>query len=274
MILKDRDGIERCSLDPENGLLSVSSDDKLYRAKAVDSDEGLLLRMPSSRFLNGRINLEADRLRALAQRSEEIEAEFAGLGNEGFIHYDWLFPQLVNTFITESEQGFRQANLLTIRDAQISDFVPMVKLMDYCKIDAKTAAWILGRFFKLQTFIDKTDIRFCLHMDQVLLEPGFHRMVYLGWHYTDTDCDNNIALAGKALLDWTIPHDIDEERRFIDLLRHFSMSPRGIKGQQAHAELYEFIKKYWGRSYYPFTYYVESNKHWLQTEASLTIKEG
>lgn len=272
LILKDRDGIERCSLDPENALLSISSYDKLYRVQAMDSDEELLLRMPNSRFLNGRINLEAEHLRALAQESEKIEAKFAGSGNDGYIHYDWLFPQLVDTFITESEQDFRQANLLAIRDARVSDFVPMVKLMDYCKIDAKTAAWILGRFFKLQTFTDQTDIHFSFHVDQVLLEPVYHRMVYLGWQ--DSDGDDNITLAGKAILDWTISHDIDDEERFIDLLRHFSSMPRGTTGGQAHAELYGFIKKYWGRKYYPFTYYIESDKRWLQSKTSLFFKEG
>ena len=153
------------AVDPDKGLLSVSDKYKLYHALAPDGTGDFLLRIPNERSQNGQINFEAEKLRFLDKASRRFEQAYqeAKGDPEARVHYDWLFPELFDSFITDSDQGSRQINLLRVRDAGVSDFVPLAKLQaKYC-IDAKTCTWILGRFFKLQTFLEHVGSFYVFH---------------------------------------------------------------------------------------------------------------
>ena len=273
MILHNRDGTPKCSVDPDKGLLSVSDKYKLYHALAPDGTGDFLLRIPNERSQNGQINFEAEKLRFLDKASRRFEQAYqeAKGDPEARVHYDWLFPELFDSFITDSDQGSRQINLLRVRDAGVSDFVPLAKLQaKYC-IDAKTCTWILGRFFKLQTFLEHVGSFYVFHADQVILEPKAHRMVYLDW---SEDYDvyhwDSVNRAASSMLSWLKFNDTPEEQRFADLLRYFVDETSEMRGEDAHRLLYQHVEEWWGYHYYPFTYFDKDTNTWLQLDTGFT----
>ena len=126
MILKDRDGKEICSFDKSDLLFSSDAEQiKIYRVRSIADGKIKLLKVPYDKFSNNLIQNEASFLRFLAEKSDEYEMKNKELGHDYAIHYDWLFPVLEESFLTGSDQGGRQMNLLSIRDANVSDFVPI-----------------------------------------------------------------------------------------------------------------------------------------------------
>lgn len=270
MILHSRDGTIKCSVDPEKGLLSVSDKYKLYHAQAPDGTGDFLLRIPNARSQNGQINSEAEKLRFLERASQRIEQVYQeAKGNpEAHVHYDWLFPELFDSFITDSEQDGRQVNLLCVKDAAVSDFIPLTKLQSKYSIDAKTCTWILGRFFKLQTFLEQIGSFYVFHADQVILEPKMHRMVYLDWSENPNAYHgDSVNRAASNMLSWLKFNDTPEEQRFADLLNYLANETTEMRGEDAHKLLYRHVGEWWGYKYYPFTYFDKDIQSWRQLDA-------
>ena len=272
MILHDRGGTEKCVI-PENALVYESRSFRLYRALSLDQTQNYLLRIPRDATLNGEIDAEAETLKHLASCSAEIEAEYAESKHDpsARVHYDWLFPQLVDTFILDESQGYRQANLLSVIDGNIAEFYPLPKLMNAYRVDAKTAAWVLGRFFKLQTFLESVDVTLNFRADQVLVEPKMHRVVYLGWclmgNGKSSDCGK---LAARTILGWQENNGTEHEDDFRNLLEKIAdPSQTRLDGVNLHQMLYGNLVTWWGRNYHPFTYLDRASRQWKQLEATL-----
>lgn len=268
MILTDEKGAQMCQLDPETGLLSETDWFRLYLAKSLDGAQSYLLRVPTEAYYNGEINLEAFALTHLATCSENIEAEFSKQKKNpnARVHYDWLFPKLAMTFLTGEDQGERQVNLLSIVDGKVEDFVPMAKLMTKYKVDAKTGAWILGRLYKLQSFLEENGGPYNFNVDGVILEPRFHRMVYLGAVRSGEWCDWDVSArnATAAINDWVEFNGTEHEEEFRELLSWFYDKENDHKwtGTEAHRILYDNLEKWWGHKYHPFTYMERESGTW------------
>lgn len=266
MILCDRDGVQKCIV-PENALVYKSERYRLYRALSLDEKQSYLLRIPCDAALNGEVNSEAETLKLLKAKSDDLEEKKALVtdGPATRIHYDWLFPQLVDTFILGEDQGYRQANLLSILDGDVADFYPLPKLKNSYFVDAKSAAWILGRFFKLQTFLDDIGVYYKFDPNQVLIEPKYHQVVYIDWtHTSDINHYNNGKLMAKTMLDWLKDNDIDHEADFRKLLTSIKDMPNdnALDGIGLHRLLYGDIYEWWGCKYYPFTYFDRTSGEW------------
>ncbi len=268
MILVDDKGTEMCELDPESGLLSVSDWFRLYLAKSLDGKQSYLMRVPTEAYHNGEINLEAEVLIHLEACSKNIEAEYAKekKNPEARVHYDWLVPKLAATFIADEDQGHRQINLLSIVDGQVEDFVPMAKLVEKYKVDVKTAAWILGRLYKLQSFLEMCGGLYNFEVDGVILEPRMHRMVYLGMPRSgELMCwDESLRNATAAINDWVEFNGTEHEEDFRKLLEWTCSkdNSRRMTGTEAHKEFYGKLDDWWGHKYHPFTYMERDTGIW------------
>lgn len=267
MLVYDQLGTARCEIaDPEKDLLFRGDGYSLYLATDPTDEKTGFLRLPRDRLGNAKMQLEVEKLQFMANASEEFERAYQTLGNDpnARIHYAWLFPKLEYSFICDESQGKRQANFLTAVDAELKDFFPFPRLTAKYKVDAKTGAWILGRFYKLQAFADAVDLSFNFYSDQVVIEPRFHRMIYLGWNLDKKQDDwywNNIARMTKCIVDFIEPDNSRETQGFL-----FSLIPLteefGTKGEEAHRWLYTTIEGLWGHKYHPFTYFDRSSNTW------------
>ena len=133
--------------------------------------------------------------------------------------------------------------------------MPLAKLQaKYC-IDAKTCTWILGRFFKLQTFLEHVGSFYVFHADQVILDV---------YHW------DSVNRAASSMLSWLKFNDTPEEQRFADLLRYFVDETSEMRGEDAHRLLYQHVEEWWGYHYYPFTYFDKDTNTWLQLDAGFT----
>lgn len=268
MILVDKNGAKICELEPETDLLSETSWFRLYRSKSLDGKQSYLLRVPTDECYNGEINLEAVMLAHFEDWSNSTESDYSKAKGDpnARIHYDWLFPKLVGSFLTGEDQAFRQVNLLSVRDALVEDFVPMVKLMEKYKVDAKTGAWILGRFYKLQTFLEDCGGLYNFNVDGVILEPRMHRMVYLGFPCSGELCDwdKSVRNATSVILDWIENDGTEHEEDFRGLLEWICDENNGRKwsGTDAHCIFYKQLDVWWGHKYHPFTYMNRETGEW------------
>ncbi|MDO4507801.1 MAG: hypothetical protein Q4B65_00175 [Candidatus Saccharibacteria bacterium] len=265
LLVYDKSGIVKYEVnDPKKDLLFKSDSSNLYLAIDKKTGKTGFLRFPRDRLGNADMQLEVEKLKFLAETSETIESEYKKLiGNpDACVHYDWLFPELTGSVICNESQLNRQVNFLTAKDAELKDFFPLPRLTSRYKVDTRTGAWILGRFYKLQTFADTIRISFKFYPDQVIIEPKMHRMIYLGWNLKDTDEPRqNIMQMARVILSFIKPGDSDEDKEFIQILE--LMAKEGHKGgHYAHAWLYQIIKKLWGHKYHPFTYLDEETGLW------------
>ena len=131
---------------------------RLYLGRGENTADAFLCRVVKNQTLNGVAFLEQKTLKRLADLSEDLErARIAQQGDDGKkIHYDWLFPVCEQSFSATQLNG-RRINVLSIRDAELDGFIPFSKLKAEVKVDAKSAAWVLGRFLKLQAFLDEDE---------------------------------------------------------------------------------------------------------------------
>ncbi len=266
MLIKDKTGTPRCSVaDPDKDLLFKGNGYRLYLASTPDGTRTGFLRLPDHRRGNAIMQMEVEKLNHIAAASAQIEAEYQNQENapNARVHYDWLVPELVDSFVCDKDQKFRQGNLIAAKDAELKDFYALPKLMSKYKIDTKTAAWILGRFFKFQTFTEVLGLDYSFLPDQVVIEPRAHRMIYLGLYLPEVEPGwDNVAHASKCILDFVkADEESPEDMTFMKNLRLLA-TPTGMSGAMAHRTLYAVITKYWGHKYHPFTYFDLATETW------------
>ena len=283
MILKDRDGKEICIVN-ESDLLFSSEARKIRIYRAISATDGKikLLKVPFNKLDNNLIQNEANFLRFLAEQSDDFERKNKELGNDYELHYDWLFPVLEESFLVGPDQGGRQMNLLSIRDADVKDFVPLAKMFDDYRVDARTSAWMLGRMLKLQTFIEQCRASFCAHRDYIVFEPKEHRLVYLNWidaSINPRTLGDNVASLAESVACFTCwtnwyseeegleydPDRFENEKKQLKCYNFLAEYPE-LDAVEAHRMLYETLDSVWGRSYHPFTYIKSSEKIWHSLE--------
>lgn len=228
---------------------------RLYVAKEDSKD--LLLRVPLDLDGNGNLEREAFLLDYLSKMSAEYEMEYADTnpGTAKKLLYNWLFPAIVDSFVSE-DQGGRRVNILALSGAEVAHVAPLVKLKAREKIDVKTSAWILGRLLKLQGFANEVGVDYDFSSDEVLLDPKNHKVIYLGWAAArmddDVDPRPNIRAAAQSILDWTAANGTADEDQYLELVRDLAKSGRRT-ALEAHQDFYALIRSLWGSQYHPYT---------------------
>ena len=265
-MLIERPNDEAICILPSN-LLAETDSYRLYLGRGANSAEAELCRVVKDKTMNGRMYAESRLLGELSDLSTTLEQErIKQQGDDGRkIHYDWLFPVCSQSFSCEQLNG-RRINVLKILDATLEAFVPFSKLKNEVKVDAKSAAWVLGRFLKLQAFLDESkscrSLDFC--PDMVLVAPKAHRVVYVGWfdelmrggdrsnHRAELISRLNISRMFDVTYSWVEKNDTPGEDEFLAWLKE---SPGlFVSGLEAHAAYYDFLNELWGKGYHPFTF--------------------
>lgn len=236
-------------------------------------EEWLILAIAVTMEQNGDVDRVSYLLKRTAIGSDETEREYAEqTQNSNKLHYDWLFPQVVESFILQ-EQGQRNIVILRFLDANLRKSFALKQIVDNKqRVDLKTSAWIMGRMLKLLGFLHENRILTPIWLNSFLLEPENHRLLMLEW--TDATLSMQVTKAQSCmairqaaectmtLLDvqcfdngWKYPYPIAEgELRYIILLQEMQRGEY-YDAYEAHREFYALIGELWGRKYHPFTTY-------------------
>lgn len=234
---------------------NLVAESDLYRLYVVnDGSQDLLLRIPTDVSGNGDIEREAFVLEHLSKQSADYEIDFA-VDHDTKLHYDWLFPSLVESFVV-AEQGDRRVNILALLGANVSQVAPLVKFMEVENVDAKTTVWVLGRLLKLQSFVNEIGIDYTFSENEVLIDPHHHQVIYLGWNTAkfeeNADPRLNIKLATRAVLEWGVENGTEGETEYYKWLTQLADTGKR-DAFVAFEDLYATARNIWGaRKYHPY----------------------
>lgn len=245
---------------------------------ASHSDEMRILAIATQAEHNPIIDRVAYLLKRLSERSDFFEEEYAAEPDhaEQKVHFDWLFPQVVDDF-TLHEQGERKVMILFFPDVDLRQTFALMQLVDKrLRVDLKTSAWMMGRFLKLLSFLHESDVSTPILISNFLLEPTNHRLLMLNWTHANLgyrltaaqQCYAIKQAAESALLlldatysdgEWNYNYPLeDNEASYIACL---AAMHRGEFNDAvyAHANFYTTIHQLWGRGYHPFTTHQKSD---------------
>lgn len=164
-------------------LLAHTASHRIYICK--DAAGNLrLLQIAATREANGGLGRGAYVLMQLTTESQRLDGLYSAKHDGKHLHYDRLFPELVESFVC-AEQDNRRVNILAFTDvADVAGLVPLSSLRtrDQVRIDLKTSAWILGRLLKLLTFVHAQGVAVrTIRSDNILLDTGKHFAIVLDW---------------------------------------------------------------------------------------------
>ena len=244
-------------------LLNTTDSYYLYLGRGERSDDAFLCRVVRDEAYDRFAFAEQELLAKFAalSNSDRYSNNIKQGGKNADYHYDWLFPICESNFSAE-QLGGRKVNVLRVRDASLDDFVLLKHLKEATKIDARTAAWVLERFLRLQAFLDTKDNEHCFCFDpgRVLISPRKRRVVYIGWFdslASRIDCKEiaselNINRMIDTILDWVILNDTSGEDVFIAWLKDAKYS--FLDGDKALCSYLGLLHELWGTSYMPFSF--------------------
>lgn len=258
-----------------------SSEYMNYHICRDDADNWQVLAIASTAEQNAVIDRTEYLLKRLIENSEKCEEEFAQQAQSGRrIHYDWLFPQVVDQFVLH-EQGERRVNILTFPDVNLRKAFALTQISEKeQRVDLKTSAWIMGRFLKLLGFLHESSVLTPILTSNFLLEPDNHRLLMLNWTGAEIGdvptpaqqcfaikqaAECVLLLLGAEYADgaWHYSYKLgDGEDRYIRCLQTMHKGEY-FSAYQAHATFYEVVDSLWDKRFHPFTAYEKK-----------TIKEG
>lgn len=249
-----------------------------YHICRDDAGNWQVLAIASTAEQNAVIDRTEYLLKRLIENSEKYEEEFAQqTQSDRRIHYDWLFPQVVDQFVLH-EQGERRVNILAFPDIDLRKAFALTQIAEKGqRVDLKTSAWIMGRFLKLLGFLHESNVQTPILTSNFLLEPDSHRLLMLNWTSatigdTPTPAQQCFAikqaaecvllLLGAEYTDnvWHYDYELGNgEERYIRRLQtmHKGKYPSAY---QAHTAFYEVVDSLWGKQFHPFTIYEKKIK--------------
>lgn len=248
--------------------IGESSRFRIYLGKR-DDEQSVIFKIAKT-FEDGDVLAnEASKFNAFRAFAEQI-AQFEKAQNKKLSHYDWLFANLESSFL-ESTQGYRRVNVFTTPDTDVSKLTPLTKLRDEVEIDVRTSVWILGRFFKIYAFFELMKIgsdailtRYPLFSpDDYLIGPERHRLIYYNYsgEFPDVVATDSVKEVVNFMLEWIVVEDDATALNYYRLLKDFAKYGRGTF-EDAHRELYDYVRSHWGIKYHPFTYRERGTVVW------------
>lgn len=235
-----------------------------------------ILKIAKAAKFNGSLDKEAFILKMMAAKASEVEAAIDPVSKP--YNYQYFFPAVVESFICES-QGNRRVNVLGFPDPvdEIGQLTPLSSLIEKerVRVDPRTAAWMVGKSFKVLSFAHGQGIvNNQVLASNILIEKEQHGVVFFNWSqvtmYPDGIVPQDIASREIALIAClgislmggnpnlgTIPdyyQDQLTDNRFMDLLRLLSWGKISDAGV-AHAKFYKLIRELWPRYFHPYTAY-------------------
>jgi serine/threonine protein kinase len=226
-----------------------------------------LLQIASDIEHNGGLDRAAYILKELKQISDLYETEYAKLHLDARLSYDRLFPNILDSFISD-EQGDRRINILAFNDIDTIDkMVPLSNLFtkDKLRISLETSAWIMGRLLKLLSFIHEEKISIqLLSGNNVLIDLERHHTVLFDWSIAhshqgrvpDNIRRDNISDAAKTVFTaiggdiHTGAYSYDENHPYVRFLWKLACGEEN-DALKAHEQFYKLVHGIFGKGYIP-----------------------
>lgn len=243
---------------------------RLYLAKEVESNAWRLLQVAHDLQSNGGLSRAAYILDMLQDASHTYDLEYGAKYKGKHLHYDRLFPQRVETFVSE-EQGNRRFNVLAFTDvSDVPSLLPLsnLRVKDRAIIDLKTGAWVMGRLLKLLSFTHQQGIAIrSLRPNNILLDKDQHFAIVLDWttalvfqsNVSREAAGADIVRAAETVLTsygataHGLPYQLtDDEERYISFLRDLADGSNS-DANKAHAQFYDLVREIWDADFHPFT---------------------
>lgn len=216
---------------------------------------------------------EASWFNVLRAFTAQVAAMQEDLGQTN-AHYDWLFANLISSFLEPTQQD-RRINILETVDVNFSKLIPLSKLRNQTEIDVRSSVWILGRFLKIYGFYellatsgDNPIVQYAnFSPGDYLIGPERHRLIYYNHSGATADVIANtyVMAIAKFMLEWTVAEDDPAEQKYYQLLSDFATKGR-VTCKEAHTELYQLVNELWGIQYHPFTYRAQGTSRWKTIE--------
>lgn len=205
-------------------------------------------------------------LRAFIAQVTEMQEK----SGEASSHYEWLFANLLSSFLEPSQKD-RRINIFEVADTDFGQLIPLPKLRTKTEVDARTSVWILGRLLKIYSFYellavsgDNPVIRYAnFSPGDYLIGPERHRLIYYNHSgaMADVVATNCVKAIAQFISEWVVIENDPAEQEYYQLLEDFATNGR-VTCEEAHAELYQLIGELWGIQYHPFTYRDQDTSRW------------
>lgn len=253
-------------------LVAATKSYRLYLAKEGSSGEGCVLQVARDIESNGGLSRAVLVLKELADTASRYDEEYSKRHEGKHLHYDRLFPSVVESFVLPESQGKRRANVLTFTD--VSDIPALLPLSNLRKkdgviLDLKSGAWVMGRLLKLLHFAHGQGIAVrSLRPNNILLEKDQHFAIVLDWtaalvaqEKVDPEVTTaDIIRAAEAVLEscglsseGPPPYALaDGEEQYLALMRGFANGSES-NADRAHTQFYDTCHKVLGQGFHPFT---------------------
>ncbi len=248
-------------------LVAKTQSYRLYLCSMPGAERTYLLQVAAEVAQNGDLDKAAYFLRSLLQNAEELEREFARLKTDPKekLNYQLCFPELVDSFISDS-QGGRRVNVLGFQNVpDVSTLVPLHNIIhkDHMRVDLKTSVWIMGKLLKILDFAHSAGISIGqLTPGNILIEPTNHYVVIFNWAkahegVTRDLCREEIRTAAQSVVQ--VLGGIQEKSFRSTEAATYQLYLLGLmrngerSAKQAHEEFYELVDGLWPRGYHPFT---------------------
>jgi len=257
--------------------VAANAASRLYLCTQEGIGRKCLLQIASDVEGNGALDRSAFILGRLASRAEELEAEYAAHVRDPnkSLGYAYGFTQLVESFVSEEQDG-RRINILAFRNVdEPSKMVPIANIIDKdgLRADLRTSAWIMGKILKMLAFTQSSGIAIGqADATSILLETDEHYVVLFDFSEAKIHDDTvpreirakEIAQATQAVIaliggdheTGMFPDDvvaIEKFKPYVELLLDLASGDQG-DAHNAHREFYSLVDTLWERGFYPATF--------------------
>jgi hypothetical protein len=243
---------------------------RVYLCQELGSGRTCLLQISAESTHNGGLDRAAYVLKELRKAADQLEELYATQSNGKKLHYDRLFPVLVDSF-TAASQGGRRVNVLAFTDVEApTQMVPLSNLAekDRLRVELPSSAWIMGRLLKLLVLVHDENISVgSLSGNNILLDVKQHFAVVFDWSSATTHPSavpasvrkEDIANAAKAVFGAIGGNPKsgayicanNDERSYYEFLWNLA-SRREASAQHAHEQFYELSDRLFGRGFKEF----------------------
>lgn len=243
-------------------------------ASSTDAGKCCILKIAAAPEHNSILDREAFVLKKMLDEAARLEAAFleAKPGTEMRMNYQFAFPNLVETFVSE-EQSVRRVLILGFCciAKQLSDLVPLSHLesRERVRVDHRTSAWILGKLLKLLVMTHGIGIlNNWVVCDNILINREQHFVALFDWSRATINREfshqhggqEEIAKLAQAVTralggdprTGKLPADPDSSDEYTEIVRRFALGKEG-DAQKAHREFYALVDRLWQHEFYPFT---------------------
>ncbi len=237
-----------------------------------DGSPACMLKIAKEPKHNGLLDKEAYFLQEMRKEADELEQEFEKIKTDDtFLNYHFLFPQVIETFISP-EQGNRRIIMQSFSEIakELGNLTPLSFITERDHVvDPRTSAWILGKLLKLLVFTHGQGILInTINSDNILINQKEHYVTIFDWSgatrtesLTAEETSNEISLITQQVIEilggdsetGDLPADDQlADNQYQDFLKRL-VDKEESKASKAHRAFYDLIWSLWPRKFWPYT---------------------